>query len=129
MPWTRRPNLILAEGVEAVWERHRRLGRRTRNGVAALGLESLADPAHASDSVTAVKVPEGFTARRIIDHMVDHHRVLLQGGQGHMAESVFRIGHMGWCDEAAIDDALAGLAASRDALGLPVCRWEPVGAA
>ena len=122
-------DLILTEGVRAVWERHQRLGRQTREGVRRLGLELLADPAHASDSVTAVKVPEGFTSRGIIDHLVEHHDVLVQGGQGPMVETVFRIGHMGHCDEAAINDVLAGVAATRDALGLPVVSREPFGTA
>ena len=122
-------DLILAEGIETVWERHRGLGRSTREGVTGLGLELLADPAHASDSVTAVKVPEGSTSREIIDHMVEHHDVLVQGGQGPMVESVFRIGHMGYCDQAAIDDVLAAVAATRDAMNLRVASGRPIGTA
>lgn len=122
-------DLILAEGIENVWARHRRLGRKTRAGVAELGFELLAEADHASDSVTAVKAPEGFSSQRIIDQMVERHAVLLQGGQGPMVETVFRIGHMGWCDEAAIDDVIIGLAATRDVLGLPLGRRETVGTA
>ena len=122
-------DLILGEGLENVWGRHRRLGRRTRDGVGDLGFTLLADPAHASDSVTAVEVPEGFTSRRIIDHLVERHAVLLQGGQGPMVETVFRIGHMGWCDDAAIDDVLESLSATRDELDLPVAGRAEVGAA
>ena len=122
-------DLIQAEGLEKVWERHARLGRKTRDGVTDLGLELLADPNHSSDSVTAVNVPEGLTSRRIIDHMVERHRVLLQGGQGPMVETVVRIGHMGWCDEVAIDDVLASLAATRNELGLPVAGRAAIGAA
>lgn len=122
-------DLILAEGLESVWGRHRRLGERTRGGLTRLGFDLVADPAHASDSVTAVKVPEGFTSRRIIDHMVERHAVLLQGGQGPMVESVFRIGHMGCCDEPAVDGVLAGLAATREELALPVTRRDAVAVA
>jgi len=121
-------DLILAEGVERVWDRHRRLGEKTRAGVTDLGFELLADPAHVSDSVTAVKTPDGFTSRQIIDHLVEHHDVLVQGGQGPMVETVFRIGHMGYCDEAAIDDVLTSLAATRDALELTINRRETIGA-
>jgi len=122
-------DLILGEGLEDVWARHAHLGRKTREGVGDLGFSLLADPAHASDSVTAVHVPEGFTSRRIIDHMVERHGVLMQGGQGPMVEAVFRIGHMGHCDDEAIDDVLAGLAAARDELGLPTASRAAVGAA
>ena len=74
-------------------------------------------------------MPEGFTSRRIIEHMVERHDVLLQGGQGPMVETVLRIGHMGWCDDAAIDDVLTSLAATCDELGLPVAGRAAVGTA
>jgi len=121
-------DLILDEGIEGVWERHGRLGRKTRYGLTEIGFELLADPAHASDSVTALKVPAGFTARRIIDHLVAEHDVLLQGGQGAMVETVVRIGHMGYVDDAAIDDVLASLSATSVALRLPIERRATVGA-
>ena len=122
-------DLILDEGLEAVWERHRRLGEKTRAGVADTGFALLADPAFASNSVTALRVPDGFTSRGIIDHLVERHDVLLQGGQGPMVETVVRIGHLGHVDDAAIDDVLLSLAATRDELGLPIGERATVGAA
>ena len=46
------------------------------------GLEPLADVRFASDSLTAIRVPEGQSARAIIDDMVTNHAVMLQAGQG-----------------------------------------------
>jgi aspartate aminotransferase-like enzyme len=103
-------DLILAEGVERVWRRHADLGARTRKGIAAMGLRLFADEAYASNTVTAVAVPEGLTAKEIVGRMKRDHDVVVAGGQGHLSEGMIRIGHMGWCDEAGIDGCLAALA-------------------
>src|SRR6266487_3560862 len=44
--------LLLAEGLEAVFARHQHLGEYVRKHVRAIGLHVLADPAHASNTVT-----------------------------------------------------------------------------
>ena len=46
--------MIDAEGLENVWTRHRRLGEFTRAGAASMGLDLFADPAYASNTVTAM---------------------------------------------------------------------------
>ena len=48
-----------AEGWDAVYARHRACGAAARAGFAALGFELLADPAHASNTVTAAWLPDG----------------------------------------------------------------------
>jgi aspartate aminotransferase-like enzyme len=109
-------DLIIAEGVEAVWDRHARLGELTRAGVKALGLELFADEAYGSNTVTAFKVPEGMTARRILKHMREKHEIELQGGQAEYADSIVRIGHLGWAFEADLQAVLDGLAEAIPAL-------------
>jgi aspartate aminotransferase-like enzyme len=37
------------------------------------------------------------------------HGVVLAGGQGSLADKIFRIGHIGWVSEADIDDTLRAL--------------------
>jgi aspartate aminotransferase-like enzyme len=111
-------DLILNEGVEAVWDRHRRLGELTRAGVKSLGLELFADEAVASNTVTAVKVPDGLTAKQILKHMRERHEIELQGGQGAYADSILRIGHMGWAFEPDLQAVLDGLAETIPALML-----------
>jgi aspartate aminotransferase-like enzyme len=54
---------ILGEGLENVWARHVRLGDFTRAGARALGLDLFPDPAYASNTVTAIRMPEGIAAR------------------------------------------------------------------
>jgi aspartate aminotransferase-like enzyme len=109
-------DLILAEGVEAVWARHARLGSLTRAGIKSLGLELFADEAYGSDTVTAFKVPAGLTAKALLAHMRERHEIELASGQAAYADSVVRIGHMGWAFEADLQAVLDGLAETIPAL-------------
>jgi len=109
--------LLLEEGVEAVWARHRALGELTRGGVRALGLELFADPRFASDTVTAFRPPAGVTARQLLDALRGY-GVEAQGGQGHLADALVRFGHMGWAHEADLRQAVVALGAALDGLGL-----------
>jgi aspartate aminotransferase-like enzyme len=105
-------DLMIDEGVETLWARHRALGEYARGRVRDLGLDLLADPAYASDSLTAIRVPDGLSARAIIDAMVADHRVMLQAGQGAMTDQVLRVGHMGWVTEADLVEAFEVLGAT-----------------
>ncbi len=109
--------MIVDEGIEGVWDRHRRLGELTREGVEAAGLRLFAEPGHRSDSVTAFLPPEGVTATAFLDRLRREHGVEAQGGQGHLADALLRIGHMGWAHEAELRDAMAAVAAVAAGMG------------
>lgn len=108
--------LILGEGLEDVWARHRALGELTRGEVRALGLELFADPAFASDTVTALRPPPGIGAGALLDVLRREHGVEAQGGQGHLTDAIVRIGHMGWAHEPELRQALAALGEASAAL-------------
>jgi len=101
--------MIAAEGLDAVWRRHAALGKLTRDGVVAAGLRLFADPAVASDTVTAFLPPEGVTAGALLEVLRRDHGVEAQGGQGHLADRLVRFGHMGWAHEPELRDALGAL--------------------
>jgi len=96
-------DLIFAEGLEHVWQRHAALAAATRAAVAAMGLELLADVDHASDVVTAVRAPEGLDSSELVKRVRANHGILISGGQSELKGKIFRIGHMGCCQ---IDDVL-----------------------
>ncbi|HQY30571.1 MAG TPA: alanine--glyoxylate aminotransferase family protein [Thermomicrobiales bacterium] len=110
--------LMVDEGLDEVWARHQRLGDLARHRVREAGLELFADPAHASDSLTALRVPDGSTASGLVAQIVAEHNVLLQIGQGALAEKVIRIGHMGWVTDEDVEEACAALAAVTSNLAL-----------
>ena len=101
--------MILEEGLENVWERHRNLGGITREGVRAAGLELFAQPGYESNSVTAFLPPVGVTAGEMLTLLRSDYNVEAQGGQAHMAERLLRLGHMGWAHEVEIRQAMAAV--------------------
>jgi len=90
--------LLLAEGLEAIFARHQHLGEYVRKHVRAIGLHLLADPAHASNTVTAVRVPKGVDARVLLNTLRERDQVVLAGGQEHLSGKMLRIAHMGCCE-------------------------------
>ncbi len=102
---------LLEEGMEGVFGRHANIGRITRDGVRRLGLELLADDErYASDTVTAVKVPDGVDGQRLMGLLRTEKNVVLAGGQGKLSGSIFRIGHLGHVSEEDIEEVLEALA-------------------
>ncbi len=102
--------LMRAEGLQHIFARHARLGQRTRQGIRALGLELLVtDERQASNTVTAVRVPDGWAVKTLLERLRAEHAVVLAGAQGALAGQVFRIGHLGHCTEADVDAVLAAL--------------------
>jgi pyridoxamine--pyruvate transaminase len=86
----------LLEGAEAVLGRHRAAARAARAGAEALGLTLWArDPAIRSDTVTAVRAPEGIDERELRARARAESGVMLSGGQGDLSGIVLQIGHMG----------------------------------
>ena len=89
-----------------------------RDSVKALGLELLCeDERFASDTVTAVRCPEGIDVGELRNMTEDEYNVVLAGGQGKLTGKIFRIGHLGLVEEADIRGALDALSQSLAKLG------------
>jgi aspartate aminotransferase-like enzyme len=126
-PWTPAVNLLFgleaafglmrAEGLNAIFERHERLARFTREGLLRLGMRLVADPRHASPTVTAAYPPPGTDAKALLRALHDQHGVVLAGGQGELAGKIIRVGHMGWVDQAELQAVLAALEVELPAAG------------
>ena len=102
---------MAAEGLEGVHARHARIGQMVREGVKALGLELLAtDERYASDTVTAIKCPEGVEVAALRKMLEDEQGVVMAGAQAKLAGKAFRIGHLGLVSEEDIRHALDALA-------------------
>ena len=101
---------LLSEGMGSVYERHAAIGRFTRDGVRDLGLELFPkDESYASDTVTAVTVPDGVDATVLVGKLRTDHDVIISGGQASLAGKIFRIGHMGRTTEGDIQSTLDAL--------------------
>jgi aspartate aminotransferase-like enzyme len=98
--------LMLREGLEELILRHQRVAQRLRDGLRALGLELLPEERYASNTVTAVKAPEGLDVAELRRRCREEHGLVIAGGQGKLERKVFRIGHMGWVTDQDIDAVL-----------------------
>ena len=89
-------DMLLAEGLEQVFARHRRWGAGVRAAVQAWGLPvQCADPALYSPVLTGVITPVGLDAdalRRLIHQRFD---LSLGTGLGKLRGRMFRMGHLG----------------------------------
>ncbi len=101
--------MILKEGLKNIFERHTRIGQKTRDGMKALGLSIFADEKYASNTVTAVAIPDGVDAKQLRVLMQSEHGIVLAGGQRHLDGKIFRIGHLGLISYEEVDDLLAAL--------------------
>ena len=113
-------DLLLAEGLEEVWERHRILAMCTRAAVEALGLELFPKVLDRAYAVTAVKAPEGINSGDIVKHMNRVHGVIIAGGQEHLKGKIFRIGHVGYYNFFDVVLALTALEMTLKQLGYPL---------
>ncbi len=92
---------INAEGLDNVLSRHARLAEGVRRAVAAWGLVPCAEhPSLASNTVTAIRVPEGVDARDVIRIGYERYNTSFGSGLSRLAGKVFRIGHLGDLNEA-----------------------------
>ena len=120
-------DMIEEEGLENVFARHRRLADATRACVRAWGkgggpeIWSL-DPEAASDSLTAVLVPQGHDADRVRAIANDKYSVALGRGLGALQGRVFRIGHMGDLNEPMLLGSLAAIELALAEAGVPHAR-------
>lgn len=122
--------MLLAEGLPCVFARHARLAEGVRRAVSAWGLELCAvSPEVASDTVSAIRTPDGVDATRLVTHAMETYGMAFGIGLGEVAGKVFRIGHLGSLTDAMV---LSGLGVAEMAmvdLGLDIRLGSGVAAA
>lgn len=102
--------LIEEEGMANVFARHKKLSEATRRCVRHWGLEiQCADENHYSDSLTAVRLPDGNSADGLRATILDNFNMSLGNGLGQLADRVFRIGHLGEFNELTLIGTLGGV--------------------
>lgn len=106
--------MMFAEGMDNVYARHHRLASMCRAGVRSMGLELLATEGIESDTVTAIRLPEGVDGQKLLGIAQDQFNTVFAGGQGSLRGKIIRFGHLGWVHD---EDITAGLEALRGALG------------
>jgi aspartate aminotransferase-like enzyme len=114
--------LLLDEGLDAVFDRHVRLGRAARQGAKAMGLELFSPDEDRSAVVTAVRMPDGIDGGEVVKMLRDRFGITIAGGQGELKGKIVRIGHIGWFDVFDITTALSALELALSELGADIER-------
>lgn len=88
-------SMLLEEGLENVFERHRQASECCRAGLVELGLELFPRAgAINSPSCTAIKIPQGMEWLELRRRMMSR-GLIAGGGLGFLSGKLFRLGHMG----------------------------------
>jgi len=123
-------DLLLEEGLDAIFARHRRLAEGVRAAVRAWGLKLCARaPQWYSDTVSAILVPDGTNAGEVIDVAFRRYNLALGAGLGRLAGKLFRIGHLGDLNELMLLGAIAGAEMALRDVGIAVTPGSGVAAA
>ncbi|MBD2561873.1 MULTISPECIES: pyridoxal-phosphate-dependent aminotransferase family protein [Nostoc] len=125
-PFTPPVNLIVAlhttlrimkeEGLESIFARHERLKNATRAAIQGLNLPLFAADSSASPAITAV-APQGIEPDKIRSLMKKRFDIALAGGQDHLSNKIFRIGHLGFVSDRDILSCIASLEVTLKELG------------
>lgn len=133
--------ILLEEGLEARWERHRVNQQALVAGVEAMGLEMFVEkPKDRLVTVTAVKIPAGIDDLKVRSQLLDEFNIEIAGGIGATKGQIWRLGTMGYCSQkqfilqllAALDKVLIDQGhrhAPGAAVGGAIKNYEPVAVA
>jgi len=91
--------VLLDEGLETSWARHRECGKMLQDGLEEMGLALVAQEAHRLPQLTTVWVPENLpgamTEAEVRATLLGRYGIEIGAGAGPMAGRVWRIGCMG----------------------------------
>ena len=115
-PWTPAVSIIygldvaleamLDQGLDSIYQHHARMGSVAREGVKRLGLQLFSDEGCASNTVTAITMPDGIDGRDLSREVENDHGVVLAGGQGSLEGKIVRIGHLGYVSEQEVVESV-----------------------
>jgi alanine-glyoxylate transaminase/serine-glyoxylate transaminase/serine-pyruvate transaminase len=123
-------NILMEEGLENVFVRHNRMANAVRAAVSAWGMSPIAkEERWYSDTVTAVKVPEGFDGNEVVRHAYNYYNLALSISLAKIAGQAFRIGHLGDMNELMILTPITGAEMAMKDLKYPIELGSGVAAA
>lgn len=122
--------IVLEEGMEARWERHRRNHRALKAGLTALGLPYTAVEGHQLPQINAVRIPTGVDDLTVRKRLLQDFGIEIGGGLGEFKGKAWRIGLMGHNSKpASVLLVLAALEQCLASQGVPVAPGRGVAAA
>jgi alanine-glyoxylate transaminase/serine-glyoxylate transaminase/serine-pyruvate transaminase len=102
-------DMIFDEGLDQVFVRHQRLAAACRSAVRGWGLETqCVEEAVHSPVLTGVMTPDGIDADEVRKIIYEHFDMSLGTGLGKVKGRMFRIGHLGECNDLTLMATLCG---------------------
>ena len=117
-------NMMKDEGLETIFNRHKKYQLAISNAVKELNLNLFAEKNSLSPALTAVETREidAEMFRKIVKEKFD---ILLAGGQDHLKGKIFRIGHLGYINDRDIISVISAI--SYSLLELNLVSTEEIG--
>jgi alanine-glyoxylate transaminase/serine-glyoxylate transaminase/serine-pyruvate transaminase len=92
--------ILLEEGLQTRWERHRVNQLALVAGVKAMGLQMFVEnPKDRLVTVTAVKIPAGIDDLKVRNQLLEEFNIEIAGGIGATKGQIWRLGTMGYCSQ------------------------------
>ena len=123
-------SLLLQEGLDASWARHRAVNAALVAGLAELGIAPIPPQAERLPPLTTIGIPEGIDDAEFRTYLLNEHNLEIGAGLGDFAGKAWRIGLMGHgCNLEAVERCLSAIAAGMRKLGRDVSADAAVAAA
>jgi alanine-glyoxylate transaminase/serine-glyoxylate transaminase/serine-pyruvate transaminase len=114
--------MLLEEGLEDSWNRHRRNHEALKAGLAAIGIEYATQAGCALPQLNAVRLPTGIDDAKLRSALLERFGIEIGAGLGAFKGKVWRIGLMGYASRQA--NVVALLAALEQLLSEQGHRFE-----
>ncbi len=88
-------DIILAEGQDTVFARHKAAHQQLVKGLESLGISMLVAPDYRLPMLNSVLIPDGVDEAKIRKNLLQKHRIEIGSGLGPLAGKIWRIGLMG----------------------------------
>jgi aspartate aminotransferase-like enzyme len=121
--------IVMEEGLEKRWTRHRAIAEAVRHGVQSIGLENFPREDYRANTLTVPKTPQSIAEQELRKRMSERYKVIIAGGLGKLAGKTSRIGHMGCVTANDVVATLSALEMSLMSLGYPLEPGTAVGEA
>lgn len=114
-------DMLLEQGLPTVFARHKRWAQGVRAAVQAWGLPMLCSEESAySPVLTGIVTPQGVDADNLRKIIHDKFDLSLGTGLGKVKGRMFRIGHLGDCNDLTLVAALAGIEMGFSRAAIPI---------
>ncbi len=111
--------MLLEEGLENAFRRHKVCSDALYEGLGAMGLEPFAKKEDRSISIVALNYPDGLDDGKFRKTLAEKFKVLVAGGFGDLKGKVFRVGCMGEVGPYHVMRTISAISSTLDMMGLP----------